>query len=99
MGLIHLGAIVLLTQCGVVTGLGLKEDNDADCETQVDQEYNELEIVEDVTQALPRLEWVILFEHWIFGLEWIIRIEPCLTYPNGRVLTHYREDQDNGCGD
>jgi len=88
MGLIHLGAVVLLRLSGVILRLRVKKDHDNNGEGEIQQKQHELESIHNGAQVLRSLiNWVIL-----------IVCQPCVRYPGWSKLTQSCRDKDYSCG-
>ena len=86
MGLVHLGAIVLLRLSRVILRLRVETEHDYDRETEIQQKHHELESIKNDAQVLIRSEWVDRL------------LLPCVTYPSRSKLTQRCRDKDYSCG-
>lgn len=77
MGLIHLGAVVLLRLSWVILRLRVEEDHDYDGEAKIQQKHHELESIHNGAQVLSTwIQWVLL-----------VVVQPCVRYPGRSILT------------
>lgn len=86
MGLVHLGAIVLLRLSRVILRLRVEPEHDYDRETEIQQKHHQLESIKNDAQVLKRSEWVDRL------------LLPCVRYPSRSKLTQRCRDKDYSCG-
>jgi hypothetical protein len=83
MGLVHLGAIVLLRLSRVILRLRVEPEHDYDRETEIQQKHHELKSIQNDAQVLKTI--------FPMGL-------PCVRYPSRSKLTQRCRDKDYSCG-